>query len=214
MNNNKFHPSLFETTSGDVPKDERTLVLVQEQRSQRLPDAALDTLVSPGRYTMTPDDASVKQNNTRSLLTNIHGDSLLTQMFFSETNIVNLQHLVQFLVFKETKYVVDAQSSKELMIIMRGIFLEYSAHPGIISDDMPAAVKQRMYNDYTKEVSRLNEIVLNYVVPKVVSGLQQYLDYLRDASTQPYQMNSPKNDSISGQRQYRSVTQVFFGGDL
>jgi len=64
------------------------------------------------------------------------------------------------------------------------------------------------------EVSRLNAIVINQVVPNIVSQLQQYIDYLKDASEQPYYMDKPKNVSIKGQKQYRSITQVLSGGDL
>jgi hypothetical protein len=74
--------------------------------------------------------------------------------------------------------------------------------------------KSELIIKYKNEVARLNEIVINAIVPKIISQIQQYLDYLRDASQQPYQMDQPKNESVIGQKQYRSTTQVLFGGDF
>jgi tetrahydromethanopterin S-methyltransferase subunit H len=97
---------------------------------------------------------------------------------------------------------------------MRALFLEYSLHPKLITDKMSEQESAELLKKYTTEVSRLNTIVVNQVVPKIISQIQQYVDYLRDASTQPYYMDKPKNDSVKGQKQYRSTTQVLTGGDL
>jgi hypothetical protein len=153
-------------------------------------------------------------SNTRHLFKNLYGETLLTFLFFSSQNVDNIQKLVRMVVFKETQLVLDNQSTNELLIVMRSIFLEYSAHPPLIDPEMSSETKQQLYVMYTQEVSRLNEIVINAIVPKIISQLQQYLDYLRDASTQPYQTDTPQNVSIAGERQYRSVTQVLTGGEL
>jgi hypothetical protein len=79
---------------------------------------------------------------------------------------------------------------------------------------MTSQEKSELIIKYKNEVSRLNQIVINAIVPKIISQIQQYLDYLRDASEQPYQMDKPKNESITGQKEYRSTTQVLFGGDF
>jgi hypothetical protein len=214
QNQTVFHPSIFESVQKDIPGDKRTLLSVRKQRGQRLNDADLQKLQSPGRYAVTSDDSLVSSVNTGYLFKNLYGNTLLTDLFFSEQNISNIQNLIRLLVHKETNYIIDNQSVTELLVIMRSIFLEYHAHPPLINNTMSNQQKQELYKKYTNEVSRLNEIVLNQVVPKVVSQLQQYLDYLRDASQQPYQIETPKFESITGERQYRSVTQVLLGGDL
>jgi cytochrome c556 len=95
---------------------------------------------------------------------------------------------------------------------MRSIFLEYSSHPALISEEMSETERQILFKKYTNEVDRLNQIVVREIIPKIVSQIQQYVDYLRDASQQPYYMDKPKNESVKGQKQYRSVTQVLSGG--
>ena len=98
---------------------------------------------------------------------------------------------------------------------MRSIYLEYSAHPPLIKDDMDPILKEKLTKMYTAEVSRLNQIVIDYVYPNVISGLQQYIVYLKDASTVPYRDQQPvSSDNVKGQKQYRSITQVLLGTDL
>uniref|UniRef100_A0A6C0H7H1 Minor capsid protein P8 central region domain-containing protein n=1 Tax=viral metagenome TaxID=1070528 RepID=A0A6C0H7H1_9ZZZZ len=213
--NQLFHPSMYQVTD-ETPGDQRTLLTVRKQREKKLPETDIKKLVSPGSFPLTDSSAgsNVSGSNTRYLFKNLYGETLLTFLFFSEQNIQNIQNIIRMLVYKEMNQVIDNQSTNELLVIMRSIFLEYSAHPPLIDAGTPEDQKQKLFGMYTREVSRLNEIVINEIVPKIVSQLQQYLDYLRDASTQPYQMETPQNVSIAGERQYRSVTQVLTGGEL
>ena len=208
-----FHPSMFQGVDKDTPNEKRTLVTLREQRSKRV-QYPTDELVSPGKHQLTPDDTSVTTSNTKHLFKNLHEETLLTYLFFSQKNIQNLQDVIKFLVHRETKYVLDKQSVNELMIVMRSIFLEYNAHPPILNEKMDEATKDKVLVMYKNEVARLNEIVINAIVPKIISQLQQYVDYLRDAGQQPYQMEIPKSDSVQGRREYRSVTQILLGGEL
>lgn len=211
-----FHPSQFETTtfSPNVPEDKRTLLTIQNERSLRLPNFNIQQLKSPGAWKLSENDDDLSNSNTRHLYKALYGETLLTFLFFSKQNIQSIQNVIKFLVNKETGYVVDNQSNQELLVIMRSIFLEYSSHPQLIDEKMTDEEKEKLLVLYKNEVQRLNEIVINAVVPKIVSQLQQYLDYLRDASSQPFKTDNPENVNISGERQYRSVTQVLIGGQL
>ena len=101
------------------------------------------------------------------------------------------------------------------VIIMRSIYFEYNNHPPILSDKMNQITIQKILPLYTNEVSRLNQLVVDYIYPHVLSGLEQYICYLRDASTVPYQHNTPSSkDNITGQREYRSITQTLLGTNL
>jgi len=209
-----FHNEIFETTTPDIPLETRTLQMIRKQRGQRLTSEKVDSMESPGSYILTTDDDDLSDSNTRYLFKNLYGETLLTSLFFSKLNILNIQNVIKFNVHKETNYIIDKQSMNELMIIMRAVFLEYSRHPKLITPDMRQNEKEILLMKYKMEVSRLNTIVINQVVPNIVSQLQQYIDYLRDASEQPYYMDKPKNVSIKGQKQYRSITQVLTGSDL
>lgn len=208
-----FHPSIYETII-DTPYDGRTLMNIRKERSQRLTEPRVENLKSPGTFKLIENDKSIAKSNTKHLFKNLYGETLLTQMFFSKKNIENIQKIIKFVVHRETGYIIDDQSYNELLIIMRSIFLEYSAHPRLIDDSMDENTKKVLYQKYRSEVERLNNITSNAIIPKVISQLQQYVDYLRDASTQPYQTTTPENVSIAGQRDYRSITQVLLGGNL
>lgn len=213
MNEKKtlFHPSNFEKVS-DFPLDERALLAVHEQRTR--PIKSLQDLKPPKKFNLTEQDDLTPTSSTRFLFKNLYSDSLLTDLFFSQKNIENVQKVIRYLVYKHTDQVIDKQSTDELLVIMRAIYLEYSSHPEIIKEDMSQQQKQNILIQYKNEVDRLNKLVFNNVVPKLVSQLQQYMDYLRDVSQQPKQMERPKNDSIKGQKQYRSVTQILTGNNL
>lgn len=209
-----FQQQIFETTSADIPLENRTLQEITKERGQRLTKSKIDELISPGSYDFNTNDDSLSGSNTRHLFKNLYGETLLTFLFFSKRNIDNIQDILKFVVHRETKYIIDNQSVNELLIVMRALFLEYSLHPKLITEEMSDKERSELLKKYTKEVERLNMIVINQVVPKIISQIQQYVDYLRDASEQPYYMDKPQNDSVKGQKQYRSTTQVLIGGEL
>ena len=213
-NKTVFHPSIFEISSNDKPLDKRTLQSITKQRGQRLTSETIEKMISPGSFNFTTDDNKVSGSNTRYLFKNLYGETPLTFLFFSDKNIENIQNILRYNVYKETKYIIDNQSTNELMIIMRSLFLEYSAHPKLLDESMSDDEKRLLLEKYTIEVARLNKIVVDAILPKVVSQIQQYVDYLRDAGKQPYQMDNPKNESVQGMKQYRSATQVLFGGNF
>ena len=209
-----FQQEIFETANADLPMEKRTLQQIRDQRGQRLTSKTVENLVSPGSFRLSTNTDEVSGSNTRHLFKNLYGETPLTFLFFSKQNIKNIQDIIKFVVHREIGYIIDNQSVNELLIIMRAIFLEYSLHPKLITPEMSPKERDTLLKKYTAEVSRLNTIVVNQIVPKIISQLQQYLDYLRDASEQPYYMDKPVNDSVKGQKQYRSTTQVLIGGDL
>jgi hypothetical protein len=211
-NKTVFHPSIFQISSNDNPLDDRTLQSITKQRGQRLTSETVEKMISPGSFNFTIDDKKVSGSNTRFLFKNLYGETPLTFLFFSDKNIQNIQNILRYNVYKQMKYTIDNQSTNELMIIMRSLFLEYSAHPKLLDESMSEDEKRKLLEKYTIEVARLNKIVVDSTLPKVISQIQQYVDYLRDSSKQPYYMDKPKNESVQGMKQYRSATQVLLGG--
>lgn len=211
-----FHPSFFESTELDVPesKDHRTLQDIRKERDQRLTGPNVTKLVSPGSFKFTTDDKQISKSNTRFLFKNLFGETPLTMLFFSEKNVRNIQNLLKMNVHSQIGYIIDDQSITELMIVMRSIFLEYNRHPKLITPDLPKDELETLLKKYTDEVSRLNKLVVDAILPKLVSQIQQYISYLKDASEQPYYMDKPVNESVQGQKEYRSVTQVLLGGEF
>ena len=94
----------------------------------------------------------------------------LSDAFFSLQNIQTLQNGIRNGVYQRSngQYVIGTQDCDTLKIIMRSIFLQYSANKP---------------NNIYEQVNELNKMVLDYCVQQVYSEAQGYLKYINDAST-------------------------------
>ena len=97
-------------------------------------------------------------------------ETLLSRVFFSRDNIQTIQNGIRAGVYKKSKgqYVIGPQDCDSLKIIMRSIFLQYSANQP---------------NNIQSQVEELNKMVLNYCIQQVYSEAQGYMKYINDVST-------------------------------
>ena len=97
-------------------------------------------------------------------------NNALSQVFFSAENIQIIQNGLRAGVYKlsDNKFVIPQQNMDTLKIVMRVMFMQYAEY-------QPDQV--------TKQVERLNKIVLDYVIPSVYGESLGYLKYLQDQST-------------------------------
>ena len=96
-------------------------------------------------------------------------DSNLSNAYFSKENIQIIQNGIRAGVYKQSnnQYVVAPQDCDSLKIVMRSIYLQYSANlPGNISSQIEA----------------LNQMVLNFCIQQVYGEAKGYMKYLSDAS--------------------------------
>ena len=96
-------------------------------------------------------------------------DSNLSNAYFSKENIQIIQNGIRAGVYKQSnnQYVVGPQDCDSLKIVMRSIYLQYSANlPGNVSGQIEA----------------LNQMVLNFCIQQVYSEAKGYMKYLSDAS--------------------------------
>ena len=92
-------------------------------------------------------------------------------------------------------YTIDEQDPVELSIIMRSLYLQYS---------------KNMDNEITKQISELNTIVTDEIVPNILSNIQQFIIYLRDKQ-KPYRLiPRAKNVSSAGLKSLRIDTALGF----
>jgi hypothetical protein len=97
-------------------------------------------------------------------------ETLLSRVFFSRDNIQVIQNGIRAGVYKRSKgqYVIGPQDCDSLKIIMRSIYLQYSANQP---------------NNIQSQVAELNKMVLNYCIQQVYSEAQGYMKYINDVST-------------------------------
>lgn len=96
--------------------------------------------------------------------------SVLSDTFFSAQNIEIIQNGIRAGVYKMSnqQMMVCPQNVDTLKIIMRSTYLQYAEH---------------RKEDIRGQISKLNEIVLDYAVKNVYSGAVSHLKYIQDQST-------------------------------
>lgn len=94
----------------------------------------------------------------------------LSQAFFSEQNIQIIQNGIRAGIYNKSngQYVIGPQDCDSLKIVMRSVFLQYSANQP---------------SNYQQQITQLNKIVLDYCIQQVYSEAQGYMKYVDDAST-------------------------------
>ena len=109
--------------------------------------------------------------------------TLLSETYFSLENIEIIQNAIRANIYEKTnkKYIIDKQDYDQLKIIMRSIFLQNSLHQN---------------NNIKEQITSLNEIVIDYCVPKVYSELMAYIKYKEDITTLAVPMNHPIHLSV------------------
>ena len=102
----------------------------------------------------------------------------LSQAFFSQQNIQIIQNGIRAGVYNRSngQYVIGPQDCDSLKIVMRSVFLQYSANQP---------------NNYQQQITQLNKIVLEYCVQQVYSEAQGYMKYVDDASTLVVPLSHP-----------------------
>ena len=97
----------------------------------------------------------------------------LSKAFFSKENAVLIQNAIRRTVYEKSgpkQYKIDDQSADELTIIMRTMYLQYA---------------QNLPYDIAGQVADLNEKVVNWSAPHILSAVDHYQYYLNDISHMP-----------------------------
>ena len=133
-----------------------------------------------------PTPPTNPENFAAPVMRSLHlqADTPMAVMFFSRENMNLLQLNLRSLVKERTGHMIDRQSDESLIILQRAILIEY----------MPTLVGMMP----RQAVTFLNEQTLARALPTVVSNIQQYLTYLRDASRIPEPLPRGQNVSIRG----------------
>ncbi len=178
----------FFSQGNPVAPPSRSLQSIEQDRNN-----ILGTTGFKDQYLFT--SSHLVGNQDALAVESIHEINGLNQVFFSESNSNIIQDSIKREVYQRSnrKYIIDRQSDTELLVIMRGIYLEFARYN-------PEAVDA--------ERRRLNTIVVDYSVPRILSEIQQYKMYLRDASSNLDIMSHPVNTNVAGTKSLRPITDV------
>jgi hypothetical protein len=109
----------------------------------------------------------------------------LNQTFFSQANFQIIQNKIRYEVYKQTGVVIDPQSTDDLFMVMRAIYLTYG---------------RNLPNKIVEQIEELNGYVADWCVPKIAAEVGMYGQYLNDISTLPVPLSHPVNQSSAGSK--------------
>lgn len=113
--------------------------------------------------------------------------SPLNQAYFSAANVQILQNKIRHEVYQRSKgeFLIDPQSVDELLTVMRAMYLQYGRN---LPDRIP------------EQISDLNDLVIEWAVPKILAEVSMHKYYLRDISTMPVPLAHPIKLDMTGSK--------------
>ena len=138
-----------------------------------------------------------KSNNVKETI--LYGTltrTTLSDTFFSEKNMENLQDMLRYRVYVASggDFKISKQSNIELVIIMRAIYLQYSKNLSYM---------------ISEQIEELNTHVIDYILPNIMSEIRQWIYYSKDIEHLPVPLELPKNLSNKGSRVLSSIVGTF-----
>ena len=152
----------------------------------------LDARSSAGGFLESPamggftHRTAVDANPAQDLMRGNWIENTLSKRFFGPENTRTIQANIKQEVYDRSgnkRWVIDDQSADELQIVMRSIFLQYAKN---LDTDIPGQVKD------------LNDLVIEWCVPRILSEIGMYQYYLEDISKMPVPMSHPVSQSSAG----------------
>ena len=127
--------------------------------------------------------------------------SKLSCAFFSSTNIQRLQNALRYRVFElsEGNAVISDQSTDELVIVMRGEFLQHAKNLPI---NIPGQIQE------------INGKVVDEMAPKILSEVAGHVLYLKDRFAGLEPLPPPVNVNSAGLAQVKGYADVLMGPTL
>lgn len=136
-------------------------------------------------------------NMAKTALKGIYTSSDLSNIFFSDENFKRLQRKIKKAVFDRTNgefRLEDDQEQRDLLIVMRAVYLEHARYlPG----------------QTVRQVKRLNQKVVDEVLPGMLTEIRQYWGYLKEINKPLDPIMRPINTSNAGRLILPSVTTTF-----
>lgn len=129
---------------------------------------------------------SVNESASQDLMRGNWMDTTLSKAFFSPENTQILQNAIRKSVYDrsgEKRWVIDEQSADELQIVMRSLYLQYAKN---LEYDIPGQIKD------------LNDLVVEWCAPRILSEIGMYEYYLNDISKLPVPLPQPMSMSSAG----------------
>lgn len=181
------------SNTNPLNKNERTKMIysdmapigLDDYQEYRLNDLYTESKSRPP-YDLT-ENCRKGDSYSHDLLSCKHKDNVLSDNFFSKSNIQIIQNGVRAEVYEQTKQVISEQDKTQILLVMRYVYFSFAKH---------------LPNNIKGQLKELNERVIKYVVPLIVTEMKQYVNYVQDSFTTLKPQNYPDQTLAHGQRQY------------
>lgn len=136
-------------------------------------------------YNLFKEENKPSLNFNDEAIKGTHSNNDISRVFFSKENIDALQDAIRYQVYVKSckQHVIDRQSDTELKIVMRATYLENARHAT---------------RDVMAEIRRLNLLVIEFCVPRIMQEINIYMRYKADISSLPVPMERGQFSSSKG----------------
>jgi len=124
-------------------------------------------------------------------------DNEISRMYFSKENIHRVQKRIKLAVYEKSKgqYTLEEeQDENDLIVTMRYIYLDNC---------------KNLPREVIRQVKILNNMVVEYVLPDIMTNIRQYYGYIKNISTPITPQMRPMSTSSAGRRLLPSYTTLW-----
>lgn len=139
-------------------------------------------------------------NNENLVSTALKGmiePNTINRLFFSSENIQRIQKKIKISIYEKSdgKFKLDEdQDEFDLLIVMRTVYFDRC---------------KNLPDNPVRQVKKLNQQVVDYLVPDMLTNIRQYYGYIKDISSPITPPMRPISTSSSGRRILPSYTNLF-----
>ena len=146
------------------------------------------------REEYTPYNTS---NLANTVLRGIVEDNELSRLFFSEENIKRIQKKLKVTVYERSQgkfKLEEDQDESDLIVVMRAVYFDNC---------------RNLEHNPIRQVKQLNDKVVEYIVPDMLTNIRQYYGYIRDISSPITPPMRPIGTTSAGRRLIPSYTTMW-----
>lgn len=117
------------------------------------------------------------------------------KLFFSKSNVDNIQKAIKNIILKSLNVeLTQNQNTESLLMIMRYVYLQDG--------------RFLKYN-ITEQVNTLNKKLLNIIIPDIITGVKQQLEYNKYINNPINPIDRPFSDSIKGSKMPKPISNLW-----
>lgn len=136
-------------------------------------------------------------DNSALAMRGVGYETAVSKMYFSRENMRRIQQKIKTAVYRQSKgkFRLDVdQDENDLYLAMRAIYLDNA---------------KNLPHHIVKQVKALNEFVIEFIVPDIMTNIKQQYDYIRDITLPIRPLPQPLNVGRAGRKALPSVTTIW-----